>query len=254
VSGLFIATPMYGGMCHGSYAVSLAQTMSVFMNHHIPLRFTYTFNESIITRARNNLTRDFLETDCTHMMFIDSDIGWRAEDIIRMLDDDKDILAGLYPFKEIAWDQVAGAVHAGVPPEELHKYASPLVFGVDKHANNLTIWPRGESVEIPCAGAGFMMIKRGVFEGLADVVPEYNDVLGSPRSITDGVTHNKTAKTVKMYFETSIDEFSDNHLLSEDYHFCKLARNHGYKIWAAPWAALTHTGSYQFTARYTGVG
>ena len=86
-----------------------------------------------------------------------------------------------------------------------------------------------------------MLIKREVFEGLADKVPEYiNDMF----AVTDDHTQKKV---IKEYFATSIDATSGNRLLSEDYHFCKIAREAGYKIWAAPWAQLSHTGSYIFS-------
>ena len=50
------------------------------------------------------------------------------------------------------------------------------------------------------------------------------------------------------FWGTSIDP-DTNALLSEDYHFCKLARDNGIKVWAAPYARLTHTGTYQFSGR-----
>jgi len=52
-------------------------------------------------------------------------------------------------------------------------------------------------------------------------------------------------KEIKEYFATSIEP-DTKRLLSEDYHFCKIAREAGYKVWAAPWAELTHCGSYNF--------
>jgi hypothetical protein len=52
---------------------------------------------------------------------------------------------------------------------------------------------------------------------------------------------------VTEYFTTSIDD--QNHLLSEDYHFCKLARDNNIKVWGAAWAQLGHTGTYQFSGR-----
>jgi hypothetical protein len=65
--------------------------------------YGYMQNESLITRARNRLTNDFLATDSTHLMFIDADITFNPEYIVRMLNADKDIICGLYPKKEINW-------------------------------------------------------------------------------------------------------------------------------------------------------
>jgi hypothetical protein len=98
-----------------------------------------------------------------------------------------------------------------------------------------------ELLEIENGGTGFMLIKREVFEALADKVPEYNNDM---YMATD--TERKP-KVIKEYFATSIDEDSGNRLLSEDYHFCKLARKHGFKVHAAPWVQLSHTGTYVFS-------
>ena len=68
-----IATPMYGGMCHGLYTKSYGYYSSL-MNHGIQSQIYYLFNESLITRARNYCVANFLKSDATHLMFIDSDI------------------------------------------------------------------------------------------------------------------------------------------------------------------------------------
>ena len=82
---LFIATPMYGGMCHGLYTKSLMDTTAVLMNHGIQSQIYYLFNESLITRARNYCVANFLKSDATHLMFIDSDIAWKAMDLMFMM-------------------------------------------------------------------------------------------------------------------------------------------------------------------------
>jgi hypothetical protein len=98
-----------------------------------------------------------------------------------------------------------------------------------------------ELMEITNGGTGFMLIKREVFEALADKVPEYtSDMYLS----TDVV---REPKMIKEFFATSIDPEANNRLLSEDYHFCKLARKNGFKIHAAPWVQLSHTGTYVFS-------
>jgi hypothetical protein len=87
-----------------------------------------------------------------------------------------------------------------------------------------------------------MLIKREVFEALKDKVPTYtNDMV----LIVD---KNPVKKIIHEFFATSIDETS-NRLLSEDYHFCKIARQIGYKVYAAPWAAFGHTGTYTFSGQ-----
>jgi hypothetical protein len=89
-------------------------------------------------------------------------------------------------------------------------------------------------------GTGYMLIKRQVFEGLMKHVPTYTSDMYA------AIDTERKPKIIHQFFDTSIDP-DDNKLLSEDYHFCKLARKHGYKVWAAPWVSLTHTGTYTFS-------
>jgi hypothetical protein len=119
---VFIATPMYGGLCIGGYTEGLLNCVQTFMKHRMQMYYGYMTNESLITRARNTLAYDFLDTDATHLMFIDADITFNPEDIVRMVNADKDIICGLYPKKEINWKTVAEAVKQGVEYQELPNY------------------------------------------------------------------------------------------------------------------------------------
>jgi len=237
---LFVATPMYGGMCHGTFATSLLMTTPIFLENKMGFSFAHMMNESLITRARDSLAHDFLESDCTHLMFIDSDIGFNPHDIIEMVKADKDIICGLYPKKEINWNQVSEAAHKGVPPQALGEYTGVFVMNAVDGADKVEV-VLGQPVEIANGGTGFMLIKREVFEKLKDVVPTYNNDM---YNIVDNV---RKPKVIHQFFDTSIDTTDNNRLLSEDYHFCKLARDNGFKVWAAPWAQLSHTGSYTFS-------
>jgi hypothetical protein len=231
---VFIATPMYGGMAAATYTMSLAHTPATFFKNGVGLNFSCAVNDSLVTRARNYLTSQFLNSAATHLMWIDADIGFDPVDIIKMVRADKDIVCGIYPKKEIHWRAVAQAAHKGVPPERLRDHEHSLVLNlIDNSPDRVT--PEG-LIEIANAGTGFMLIKRGVFEALAPDAPSYVD--GS----TPGIE-------LKEFYAVSIDPDAGHSLLSEDYHFCKLARDRGFKIYAAPWVRLTHTGTYIFGNR-----
>lgn len=236
---IFIATPMYGGMATGPYTASLMQCPITFSNNGVGLYYGHMMNESLIPRARNSLTYDFLESPATHLMWIDADIGFNPMDIVDMLKKDKDIICGLYPKKEIDWNRVAQAVHRGVPPQELKNHVGTFVVNLVREEDGQGINPT-EPLEIANGGTGFMLIKREVFETLADKVPVYTNDMYS------AVADMNQKKYIKEFYACSIDPTSDNRLLSEDYHFCKIARDAGYKIWAAPWVHLSHTGTYIF--------
>jgi hypothetical protein len=235
---LFVATPMYGGLCTGMYSSAVAQSIGVMQANRIGMLYSFMMNESLITRARNSLAYDFLQSEATHLMFIDADIGFNPNFIPPMIKADKDIICGLYPKKEINWMTVEEAVKNGVPPQELERYTGAFVVNlVDNKQVTTNI---NTPIEIDNGGTGFMLIKRKVFEGLIGKVPTYtNDMYHAVDAV-------RTPKIINEFFATSIDEES-NRLLSEDYHFCKIARKAGFKVWAAPWCTLTHTGTYNFS-------
>jgi hypothetical protein len=236
---IFVATPMYGGLCVGGYTVGLLNSVQEFMRNGMQLYYAHLINESLITRARNTLAYDFLNTDATHLMFIDADITFNPEDIVSMVNADKDIICGLYPKKEINWRTVAEAVKSGVEYQDLPNYTGSFVVNLVGDALQTT-GDVNEPMEIDNGGTGFMLIKRNVFETLKPTVPTYT----SDQILI--VDKNPVKKVIHEFFATSIDEVS-NRLLSEDYHFCKIARLAGFKVYAAPWANLIHSGTYNFS-------
>ena len=97
---LFVATPMYGGMNHGLYAKACLDLQALCMAYGVQVKFSFLFNESLITRARNYLVDEFIHrSECTHMLFIDSDIHFNPQDVIALLALDKEVSGGPYPKK-----------------------------------------------------------------------------------------------------------------------------------------------------------
>jgi hypothetical protein len=230
---VFIATPMYGGVATGIYVASMLQLPATFLRNGVDAEYACATNESLVPNVRNSLTHQFLESQATHLMWIDADIGFNAIDIISMLVADKDIVCGIYPKKEIDWTRVARAVKAGVPPEELHNHAGRFAVRTLEGSADSADTDTDEVIEIEGGGTGFMLVKRGVFEVLSDYVADY----------TPGV------KVIKEFYATQIDPETGG-LIGEDYRFCRMARSRGFKIYAAPWVRLGHAGTYVFNRRF----
>ena len=238
---ILLCTPMYGGACMGAYAQGILNTPGVLAQHNIDVVFSFMYNESLITRARNSLTQAFLKSDATHLMFIDADINFNPADIAAMVQADKDVIGGIYPKKEINWVSVRAAIKNGVPDAELKYYTGSFVVNLANGAGQVTVRV-DEPVEIMNAGTGFLLIKRQVFEDLKPITPTYtNDVHDLGNTL-------QSHETIYSFFDTSIEDES-NRLLSEDYHFCSQYRSIGGKIYAAPWAVLSHIGTYEFSGR-----
>ena len=235
---LFVCTPMYGGMATGYYVQSLIQLPSTLQAHGCNMGYSAMFNESLIQRGRNALVHTFLpKKEFTHLMFIDADIKFNAADLVKMIQADKDIIAGIYPKKEINWGGVKAAVDRGEPVEDWKKRTGSLVINLKDYANTVTV-PIDQPVEVNCAGTGFMLIKRETFEKMEPFVRKYKNDVGF---IDGGIG----AEEIIEYFACDIEPGTER-LLSEDYYFCWRAREAGLKVWAAPWASLGHFGTYLF--------
>ena len=244
----YLATPMYGGMCHGMYTKSLMDTTSVFMQYGIPMQIYYLFNESLITRARNYCVANFLKSDATHLIFVDSDIHWKAMDLlymIHLISENPElyrIFCALYPKKTIAWEKVVKAAKSGdfdERPWELEKVAGDMVFNPlpDEYPSGKA--PIFEPVKIKEGATGFMIIERSVFEEYEEAYPQYKY---TPDHLREG--DFKPGEQIMAYFDCIINE--QNRYLSEDYMFCENVRKIGIDVWSLPMVELLHTGTYTF--------
>src|SRR6056300_590255 len=133
---LFVATPMYGGQCAGMFCRSTNDLSALCAHYGIEVKFYYLFNESLITRARNYCVDEFMRSDCTHMIFLDSDIGFDYNDVLAMLalmseESEYDIMCAPYPKKVIAWEKIKDAVDRGFAddnPNQLENFVGDYVF------------------------------------------------------------------------------------------------------------------------------
>lgn len=245
---LFVAVPMYGGMCAGMFTRSIADLSALCTANGIEVKYYFLFNESLITRARNYCADEFMRSDSTHLMFIDSDIGFNPHDVIALLalsdhedpNNPYDIIAGPYPKKCISWEKIKAAVDKGVAdenPENLSRFVGDYVFNPVAGQGAI---PIHQPVEVLEAGTGFMMIRRRTFEKFQEAYPQQ---LYTPDHVR--TEHFDGSRQIMAFFDTPICPDS-NRYLSEDYMFCQWTRKIGMKVWFCPWMQLNHVGSYVF--------
>ena len=245
---IFVATPMYGGVCGGQFCKSIADLMSLASQYGVHVNLFFLYNESLITRARNYLVDEFLRSDCTHLMFIDSDIGFDPNDVIALTvmsgfegeENDREIVCGPYPKKCISWEKIKMAVDKGFAdenPQKLANYVGDYVFNPAEGQTEIAL---NAPVEVLEGGTGFMMIQRKTFEKYAEAYPELMYLPDHVRS-----DHFDGTREIMCYFDALIDPKSKRYL-SEDYMFCQWARDAGLKVWMCPWMNMSHTGSYVF--------
>jgi GT2 family glycosyltransferase len=234
---IFFATPCYGGLVTDQYFLSMFRLSQVLMQYGIRFRITTLRNESLITRARNILTAMFLEdTSSTHLMFIDADIEFDPDSIIRMLAMNKDIIAGAYPKKTINWNQVKDAANRG--EDNLASYGADYAINLKFQPGTNKVRSHFGAVEVLDASTGFFLVKRTVVEQMVKAYPElhYNN---------DSAIDSRFVPHCYAFWDTMIDP-DDRRYLSEDYTFCRRWQKLGGEVWVDPNAKLNHVGSYSF--------
>lgn len=242
---LFVSTPMYGGQCAGMYTRSIADLSAMCARYQIPLQIYYLFNESLITRARNYCVDEFLRSDATHLMFIDSDIGFNPNDVLALLalatpESGYDVIGGPYPKKCISWEKIKQAVDKGVADEDpgkLEKYVGDYVFNPKSNQREI---PLGQPVEVMEIGTGFMMVQKHVFRKYEETFPHLHYKPDHVRT-----EHFDGSREIMAYFDCIIDPETKRYL-SEDYMFCYNVQKMGGQVWLCPWMQLNHVGSYIF--------
>lgn len=230
---LFIATPAYGGQVNALFEHSMLRLQKLLMECGIPHRFQNMSNESLITRARNGFAAQFLQTDCTHLMFIDSDIEFQAEDVIGLLHFDKDIIGGSYPCKGIDWGKIKKAVqlHPDITPDDLALCGA--IWTAHFFEGSTTINPY-EPVEVAELATGFTLFSRKVFETLLPLMDKYQKAPNEPAAFPEEMTD---------FFRVGVHE---GRYESEDYSLCRAWREQGGKVFLAPWMRLNHVGTFAF--------
>ncbi len=232
---VLICTPMYDSSCKAQYTISMMELMTRLNNEpDLEVKTLFALNESLITKTRNLLTHSFLNSDCTHLLFIDSDIGFDADQLIRFMKTDKPVLCGVYPKKNLDWNKVTNAVRSGIPPNNLLRHSLEYLF---LQSPNAFVDDDG-LVEIDASGTGMMMISREVFEKLSDSVDSFR-----LESKLDNVSHD--GEYIKEFFKSTIDKETAVYL-HEDFTFCKMCKSIGEKIYAATWMSLSHSGSFVY--------
>ena len=233
---LVIGTPMYGGMCTSEYTQSLLNLSESANKSDVKLTTIFLGNESLIQRGRNTVAHHFMNLpDATHLLFIDADIKFRTEDIVRMIQADKSLIVGPVALKGYNWDEIRQA--AVNNEDDIGRTGG--VFNINK-LPGIDMVDENTPFEIEHGGNAFMMIRRDVFETLKPHTPIYTN---GGRSLPDNVE-------IYDYFRVEINK-DTNHLLSEDYFLCHSYRQLGGKVWCAPWVETGHFGSHLFNGKYS---
>jgi hypothetical protein len=205
---VFIATPAFDGKVTVPYACALADTRLYLAANSIETVIRIHTSGSLLVRERNDLVKAFLETDATHMLCIDADIGWDPLSVKKLIDYNEDFVAALYPARG----------------EKCFLYRG--VYGENKRMDV----SEKKLLQMEYIPAGFMLLKRCVLEKMIAHFPE---LYYEPK--------DESLKYTKGHYLFAT-ELWDGEFWDEDYVFCRRARQAGFKIWIDPIIELHHAG------------
>jgi len=214
---VLFACPCLSAKVELDFFQSFMQTSMLLGKLGIPHTIRMQPGIAFIDHARNVLCHNFLEEfpDATDLFFLDDDIGWEAESVVRLLEHKEDIVGGIYPLKQ---DEVSFPVSLEADPKT-HKL-------IEK--NGL--------VEAGFLPTGFMRIRRHAIELMAADQPTY------PHRLADGTTNH-----IKNIFHTG---YYDGERWGEDVDFANRWRAKGGHMWVDPEITLSHIGRKRWCASF----
>jgi cellulose synthase/poly-beta-1,6-N-acetylglucosamine synthase-like glycosyltransferase len=194
-----------------------------------------TENESLITRARCiSIARFLYKSDAEYFVFIDADIHFSPESLLRLVESGHEVSVACYPKKVIMWDQAEKEVlQNGTKP--LERVSSSLVTNF-KHAKSALVDGFTEVLDGP---TGFMCIRRSAIEKMYKAYPEL---------MCKNDHQNKDLENYCAIFDCMIDPVNRRYL-SEDYAFCRRWQQIGGQIFADVTTVLGHIGNLRFTGK-----
>lgn len=204
---VMVAMPLYGDLC-GYTSQCL---LKIIQHSPLPVMLNFCIGDSLVARARNTLTHQFLRSDATELLFIDSDLIFSGEQIARICAHSEPVVGGLYPKKqdkpEVEW--VLNS-HKDVP--------GPREDGLQK---------------VAYIGTGFLRVKRHVFEQMID---RYGEEISYKDDCSSAVMHDLWPVGVYHY------EDGTARYLSEDWFFCQRWNDLGGTVYADTKIVLKHVG------------
>ena len=235
---LVVATPCFGGQVSSIYAGSIFQLQRALRRKsNVDLKIHLRDGDALITRARANLVTLFLDDPAaTHLLFVDADIGFKSEQVFRLLESGADVVAGAYPIKRVNWEKAKRALEAN--RSDLPAASLDYVLEID-NPDRVTVV--GGFTRVRYAGTGFLMIRRHVLETMC-AHPGYASLQFFREHSHDALAGSPNRFAL---FECMIDPATGTYL-SEDFAFCKRWTDIGGEIWADLDSQLDHVGPAVF--------
>ncbi len=234
---IFVATPVHSDVSIHYFKACLEFQKECFVRK-IPVMFQ-VMKSSLVTQGRQLCVSGFMESNCTHMLFIDSDISFNFKMIEKMINYDKDICLVPYPIKGLDFDKIKKRIKEGcdIDPRVLGNQYTMSV------PDPSSVKVENGFIEVERGPAGCMLIKRSVIDAL---IKEYPEFTINQYTLIDGKL--VTRKHMYNFFDTYWNK-DDKTYTGEDFYFCKLCKHAGIKMYALVDEYISHHGEFSYTGR-----
>jgi hypothetical protein len=234
---IMVATPVHSE-CSIHYTQALLELQQLCIKNKIKVTFSLV-KSSLVTQGRNLCVAGFLESDFTHLLFIDSDIYFKADSIMEMLKKDKEVLSIPYPLKTMMWDKLYKKIQEGKieKSSDLKKWLNTYPMKVENYED---IQIDNGVMEVTHSPTGCMMIKRVVFDKMIKAYPDKNIV---QKTVINGEYVDRP--NLWNFFDTLHDPVTKTYM-GEDFAFCKRWKDIGGKCYAYVNDTIIHVGEHQY--------
>lgn len=235
---IMLATPMYGGKVMGNYELAMAATMRWAGMLGLMVKPEHLFGATYVELGRNYLANQFWNSGFTHLIFLDADQGWIANNLLELVlctaNPGMDIVAGLYPRRKINWPAVERAVKAGIPANMLSHCSGDFpIHALKDHDIEIGTNPQ----KVLTMPTGFMCITRRALDIYVKAFPERKTTPGNPGHF--GIE----------FFRAGVQQVEESRGFdTEDNLFCKDMLGLGIHTWFCPWMNVSHFGEQLFEA------
>jgi hypothetical protein len=239
---VLLVTPTLDGKVTAEYALAATQLQSVLYSHGINFQLHLNIGNSLLASARNKLADDFLSSNADYLLMVDSDIAYRAQDVLAALPHLDDAIVAFPCSKKFTnWDRVAKTVRNN--PEFPAQAISAIMGDANFHLGESDYLRPNEHglAKVKWIGTGIMMTSRKALEKIIAAEPENKTM-----------AHNKVIHEFFRYdmeWEEK-DGVKYKGYSGEDVSFCVMARKAGVEVYAKLDALTTHSGfmTYRFDA------
>ena len=235
---ILVATYCPNGHVFTGHTIGILKLENMCASIGVALSSTYISTEIFPQKAKNTLCSIFMKSSHSHLLLIDHDIEFDAEDIIKMMEFDQPVVGGLTYKQTIRWDKLAEIANQkgekNLSIDTLKTISRDYNF-IPKDDNMKNMDFNAEFNDVDAIGTGVLLLQKDALTKIESAFPK------------DKYFDN--GETLFRYFDTGVKNLStikSNIYMEDDVWFCNRWRELGGKIYVHTKFCSKHWGIHGF--------